>query len=142
MIHKSNLSNLTKLRKQWSTMTIENILRQEDFSAVIEVQGQIGPFVKVARTTDILAGTMKHVEVDGIEILIANVEGCFFAVGDGCPLLNATLSEGTLNKTIVTCPRHLSKFDVTTGRVISGTHSNLPSYEVKVVDDDIFIDMG
>ena len=96
--------------------------------------------VKVAKTRDISVGTMKHVEVDGIEILIANVEGCFFAVGDGCPLLNATLSEGTLNKTIVTCPRHLSTFDVTTGRVISGTRSSLPSYDVKVEGNDLLVD--
>ena len=96
-------------------------------------------FVKVAKTIDIPAGKMKHVEVDGIEILIANVEGKFYAVGDKCPHLNATVSNGTLNKTIVTCPRHLSTFDVTTGRVISGTRSNLPSYDVKVDGDDLLI---
>ncbi|MGD0451104.1 MAG: non-heme iron oxygenase ferredoxin subunit [Candidatus Bathyarchaeia archaeon] len=122
-------------------MTAENIPKQEGFSAVIEVGGQIGSFVKVAKTTDIPAGTMKHVEVDGLEILIANVEGRFYAVGDRCPHLNATLSEGTLNKTIVTCPRHLSTFDVTTGRAISGTRSSLSTYEVKVVGDDLFIDI-
>ena len=96
-------------------------------------------FVKVAKTTDIPVGKMKHVEVDGVEIMIANVEGKFYAVGDRCPHLNATLSEGTLNKTIVTCPRHLSTFDVTTGRAISGTRSNLPTYDVKVDGDDLLI---
>ena len=95
--------------------------------------------VKVAKTTDIPVGKMKHVEVDGIEILIANVEGKFYAVGDRCPHLNARVSEGTLNKTVVTCPRHLSSFDVTTGRVISGTRSSLPSYDVKVDGDDLLI---
>lgn len=69
--------------------------------------------VKVAKTSFISIGKMKHVEVDGMEIMIANVDGKFYAVGDRCPHLNAKLSEGTLNETIVTCPRHLSKFDVT-----------------------------
>ena len=96
--------------------------------------------VKVAKTFDVPVGKMKHVEVDGIEIMIANVEGKFYAVGDRCPHLNAKLSEGTLNKTIVTCPRHLSTFDVTTGRVISGTRSSLPSYDVKVDGDDLLIE--
>jgi nitrite reductase/ring-hydroxylating ferredoxin subunit len=122
-------------------MTAENIPKQEGLSAFIEVGGQIGSFVKVAKTTDIPAGTMKHVEVDGLEILIANIEGKFYAVGDRCSHLNATLSEGTLNKTIVTCPRHLSTFDVTTGRAISGARSSLSTYEVKVVGDDLFIDI-
>lgn len=65
-------------------------------------------FVKVAKTFDVPVGKMKHVEVEGIEIMIATVEGKFYAVGDRCTHLNAKISEGTLNKTIVTCPRHLS----------------------------------
>lgn len=96
-------------------------------------------FVKVAKTFDVPIGKMKHVETDGLELLIANVEGKFYAVGDRCPHLNAKLSEGTLKNTIVICPRHLSSFDVTTGRVISGTHSNLPSYDVKVDGEDLLI---
>ena len=96
-------------------------------------------FVKVAKTNDIPLGKMKHVEIEGMEILIANVEGKFYAVGDRCPHLHAKVSEGTLKNTIVTCPRHLSTFDVTTGRIISGTHSNLPSYDMKVEGDDLLI---
>jgi nitrite reductase/ring-hydroxylating ferredoxin subunit len=45
-----------------------------------------------------------------------------------------------LNKTIVICPKHLSSFDVTTGRVISGTRSSLPSYDVKVDGNDLLVD--
>ena len=123
-------------------MATENISKHEFTSALIELNGRIGTFAKVAKTTDIPSCTMKHVEVDGVELMIANVEGKFYAVGDRCPHLHASMSEGILDKTVVTCPRHLSKFDVTTGRVISGTHSNLPSYEVKVVGDDIFVDIG
>ena len=98
-------------------------------------------FLKVAKTIDIPVGKMKHVDVDGTEILIANVEGKFYAVGDRCPHLNAKVSEGSLNNTIVTCPRHLSTFDVTTGRVISGTRSSLPSYDLKVDGNDLLIEI-
>jgi nitrite reductase/ring-hydroxylating ferredoxin subunit len=97
-------------------------------------------FVKVAKTIDIPVGKMKHVEVDETEILIANVEGKFYAVGDRCPHLNAKVSQGSLNKTAVTCPRHLSSFDVITGRVISGTRSKLPTYDIKVNGDDLLVD--
>ena len=96
--------------------------------------------MKVAKTNDILVGKMKHVEIDGIEILIANVDGKFYAVGDRCPHLNAKISEGTLNNTIVTCHRHLLAFDLTTGRVISGTRSNLPTYDVKIGGNDLLIE--
>jgi nitrite reductase/ring-hydroxylating ferredoxin subunit len=97
-------------------------------------------YVKVAKTFDVPLGKMKHVEIEGLEILIANIEGKYYAVGDRCPHLHGKLSEGTLNKTIVTCPRHLSSFDVTSGRVISGTHSNLTTYDVKVDGDDLLIE--
>jgi nitrite reductase/ring-hydroxylating ferredoxin subunit len=97
-------------------------------------------FVKVAKTIDIPVGKMKHLEVEGMEILIANVEGKFYAVSDRCSHLNAKVSEGTLNGTIVTCPRHLSSFNLTSGRVISGTRSNLPTYEVKVEGDDLLVE--
>jgi nitrite reductase/ring-hydroxylating ferredoxin subunit len=97
--------------------------------------------VKVAKTFDALVGKMKHVEVEGLEILIANVEGKFYAVGDRCPHLNGKLSEGALKNTVVICPRHLSSYDVTTGRVVSGTHSNLLSYDVKVDGEDLLINI-
>ncbi|MGA2681718.1 MAG: Rieske 2Fe-2S domain-containing protein [Candidatus Bathyarchaeia archaeon] len=122
-------------------MATENIPKQVDFSAVIEAWERTATFVKVAKTTDITVGKMMHVEVDGTEILIANVEGKFYAVGDRCPHMSAVLSNGTLNNSIVTCPRHFSSFDVTTGRAISGTRSSLRTYELKVDDNDLFIDI-
>jgi nitrite reductase/ring-hydroxylating ferredoxin subunit len=98
-------------------------------------------FVKVAQTIDIPAGKLMHVEIDGKEILVANVEGKFYAVGDRCPHMSALLSKGILNNTIVTCPRHFASFDVTTGKVISGPTQGLPIYEVKVDDKDLLIDI-
>jgi nitrite reductase/ring-hydroxylating ferredoxin subunit len=121
-------------------MATENISKQVDFSAVIEAWGQTGTFVKFAKTIDVPVGKMMHVEVDGKEILIANVEGKFYAVGDRCPHMNALLSKGTLNNSIVTCPRHFSSFDVITGKAISGNTQGLPVYQVKVDGNDLFID--
>jgi len=77
-------------------------------------------FVEVAKTSGIPPGTMKHVEAGGKELCIVNVNGKFYAIGDRCPHMNASLSMGTLKGTIVTCPLHLSQFDVTTGKKISG----------------------
>jgi len=59
---------------------------------------------------------MKHYEVEGKEILIANVGGSFYAISDRCGHMNARLSSGGLSGNIVTCPQHAAQFDVTTGR--------------------------
>jgi nitrite reductase/ring-hydroxylating ferredoxin subunit len=120
-------------------MVTENIPKQLDFLAVVEAWVPNAGFVKVAEKKDVPAGKMIHVEVDGNEILIANVGGKFYAVGDRCPHLHARVSEGTLNNAIVTCPRHLSTFDVRTGKVLSGTRSNLQTYDVKVEGNNLLI---
>jgi nitrite reductase/ring-hydroxylating ferredoxin subunit len=77
-------------------------------------------YVKVAIKSEIPVGKMKHIEVNEKEIMIANVEGEFYAISDRCGHENARLSMGTLTNTIVTCPMHFATFDVTTGKAISG----------------------
>jgi nitrite reductase/ring-hydroxylating ferredoxin subunit len=77
-------------------------------------------FVEVSKVNEIPAGTMKHVEAGEKELCIANVSGTFYAIGDRCGHQNASLAMGTLQGKIVTCPLHFSRFDVTTGKKISG----------------------
>jgi nitrite reductase/ring-hydroxylating ferredoxin subunit len=61
-------------------------------------------FVEVAKVNEIPDGKMKHFEVDGKEVLIANVDGKFYAISDRCGHMNALLSMGNLAGTTVTCP--------------------------------------
>jgi nitrite reductase/ring-hydroxylating ferredoxin subunit len=76
-------------------------------------------FVEVAKVKDIPDGKMKHVEVDGREVLVANVGGKYFAINDRCGHMNALLSMGNLKGHTVTCPFHGSTFDITTGKKLS-----------------------
>jgi nitrite reductase/ring-hydroxylating ferredoxin subunit len=76
-------------------------------------------FVEVAKVNEIPDGKMKHFEVDGKEVLIANIAGKFYAISDRCGHMNALLSMGNLTGTSVTCPFHGSKFDVVTGKKLT-----------------------
>jgi nitrite reductase/ring-hydroxylating ferredoxin subunit len=76
-------------------------------------------FVEVAKVNEIPDGKMKHFEVDGKEVLIANIAGKFYAISDRCGHMNALLSMGNLTGTTVTCPFHGSKFDVVTGKKLT-----------------------
>jgi nitrite reductase/ring-hydroxylating ferredoxin subunit len=62
---------------------------------------------------------MKHVETDGNEILVANIDGKFHALCDRCAHMNAPLSMGNLTGDAVTCPIHGARFDIKTGKKIS-----------------------
>ena len=97
-------------------------------------------FVKVGELSEVPVGKMKMFKVGEKEYLVANVSGNYYAIGNRCTHASADLSQGSLEGNIVTCPKHKSKFDVTTGKVISGPkmlfiHPKIndePSYEVKV----------
>lgn len=75
-------------------------------------------FKVAGRLNDIPVGTMKHVEIENLEILLANVNGRIYAIDDRCGHMSAPLSRGTLIGTIVECPFHRAQFDVTNGKVI------------------------
>jgi nitrite reductase/ring-hydroxylating ferredoxin subunit len=53
-------------------------------------------------------------------LAVYHVGSRFHACADRCPHAGATLSEGELERGVVTCPRHGSQFDVTTGQRVRG----------------------
>ncbi|MCW5715114.1 MAG: Rieske 2Fe-2S domain-containing protein [Bauldia sp.] len=82
-------------------------------------------------------GTMKTVDLDGVEVVIANVGGECFAFGGICPHEGGSLGDGELHGTTVTCPWHGARFDIRTGAVIDGyTDEPVRVYDV-AVDGDV-----
>ncbi len=61
---------------------------------------------------------MKEVSAQGREILLARVADRYYAADNRCPHLGGRLSQGKLEGSVVTCPRHGSQFDLTDGRVV------------------------
>ncbi len=74
-------------------------------------------FVEAAKVSEVETGKMKSVELKGIDVMIANVDGKYYAMDDRCGHMNAKLSMGVLKGKTVICPFHFAEFDVTTGRV-------------------------
>ncbi len=93
-------------------------------------------WVKATDTTGLAAGKTKKVMVEGIEILFANVSGKYYAIANKCPHMGGSLSEGTMENGIITCPRHGSKFDVKTGKNVG--NAKLLFLKIKVKDDRSF----
>src|SRR5947208_10390834 len=96
--------------------------------------------VAVASTAEIPSGTMKCVAVDRARVLLANVEGRFYAISDICGHRNAPLSRGRLTAHIVECPLHFAQFDVRTGKLVDGPiAADVPVYEVLVEGDTVYL---
>ena len=90
-------------------------------------------FTKVTDIGDILPGTMKSFKVKNVAILVANIEGNYFAMSSECTHAGVDLSKGRLSQNIVTCPHGGSQYDVTTGACKKEpAFKNAEVYNVKV----------
>jgi nitrite reductase/ring-hydroxylating ferredoxin subunit len=74
--------------------------------------------VLVCKSDELRPGTMRAANVEGKEILVANVGGKPYAIGGSCNHAGGPLAEGTLEGAVVTCPWHGSKWDVTNGKLV------------------------
>lgn len=107
-------------------------------------------YIEVAKTSEIPVGAKKVATIEGTEVLIANVDEKYYAIGNKCTHMSGDLFKGTLEGNVVTCPRHGAKFDITTGKVISGPKVPLikpkikdeSSYEIKVEGQSILVRTG
>jgi 3-phenylpropionate/trans-cinnamate dioxygenase ferredoxin subunit len=84
-------------------------------------------FTEVAKIEALKSGTMKAVIVEGREILLTRVGDKYYAVDGRCPHMKGDLSQGKLEGTVVTCPRHGSQFDISNGRVVRWLKGGLMS---------------
>ncbi len=99
--------------------------------------------VVVGKANDIPKGNMVPVKAGGKEILVANVDGEYYAMGDICNHAGANLHEGELNGKEVTCPWHGSKWDVTAGKLIWFPAQLKPAetFKVSVEGDTVYIEV-
>jgi nitrite reductase/ring-hydroxylating ferredoxin subunit len=97
-------------------------------------------FVAVAKAGDLAAGEMKFVAVDSERVVLANVDGAFYALRDACGHRNAPLSRGRLEGHLIECPLHFAQFDVRTGELVDGPVSTaIPVYDVRVDGETIYV---
>ena len=79
-------------------------------------------------------------EVDGKQVLVVNVDGQIFAIGNKCTHRGGPLNEGTLEDKVVTCPWHGGQFDVTTGKAVGPpANTGEPTYSVKIEGNNVMI---
>jgi len=78
-------------------------------------------FVELPGGSEVKSGQMRMFNLGKREVLLARVGDRFYAADNRCPHMGGNLSEGKLEKTVVTCPRHHSQFDLADGHVVRWT---------------------
>lgn len=101
--------------------------------------------------------SMKEFEENGKNVLIAYVDGQFYAIGSKCTHLGCKLVKGKLESNILTCPCHGSQFNITDGKVVNwipnwgkalsvmtkkiGFAKNLKSYKTVIEKDSLLVEI-
>jgi 3-phenylpropionate/trans-cinnamate dioxygenase ferredoxin subunit len=102
--------------------------------------------IKACLMEDVPLNEMREASILGRVLLLANVDGQFYAMDGTCSHQFANLSLGSRDGFIVTCPLHGAQFDIRTGKVVKragpGERTNdLRAYRVVIADGCLNIDM-
>lgn len=92
-------------------------------------------FVEITPASELPNGERLFLEIEGKAIVIFNIAGQLFAIGDVCTHDDGPLGDGDLESYNIVCPRHGAEFDVRTGKVMQmPAVVDIPAYPVKVVE--------
>lgn len=92
-------------------------------------------YTQIAPLTDFPSGERLFVELDGKPIVVFNLAGTLFAIGDVCTHDNGPLGDGEVDEHEVVCPRHGARFDLRSGKATSlPAVVDIPAYAVRLVD--------
>jgi 3-phenylpropionate/trans-cinnamate dioxygenase ferredoxin subunit len=101
------------------------------------------PYIRVADVDELPPGKMRRIEIGQRRILLANVDGRFYATDDVCTHEDASLSTGSLKGEWVKCPLHGSRFSVRTGEVVDQpAEVGLRTFAVRVDANAVCVDPG
>ena len=99
------------------------------------------PRILVGKATDVPAGEGRVVEAGGRTLAVFNVAGRYYALDNECPHRGGPLGEGDLEGTLISCPWHGWRWDVTTGANANNPAVRVPCVPVTLEDGEIFVDL-
>ncbi len=96
---------------------------------------------RVASTRDLRDGEMTAVLVGGKKVLLAKVDGVFYATAARCPHWGGPLPEGTLHGPRLLCPWHKATYDVRSGDLLEPPSlDGIAAFRVRVEGEDVYVD--
>ncbi len=92
-------------------------------------------YVEIAPVSELPNGERLFVDVGDRPIVVFNIAGQYFAIGDVCTHDDGPLGDGDLEGFNIVCPRHGAEFDIRSGKVMQmPAVVDIPAYPVRVVE--------
>jgi nitrite reductase/ring-hydroxylating ferredoxin subunit len=99
-------------------------------------------WIKVCNSDSLDQGEMFTFDHNEKKLLLTNMNGKIFATDRICTHAEADLSNGILTENGLTCPLHLSVFNMDDGAPQNPPAENpLQTYRTKIEDNNIFIEV-
>ena len=96
----------------------------------------------LCEASTIREGMCKAFRVGARGVALYNVDGVFYATQDFCRHKGGSLGKGTLEGSVVRCPLHGWKFNVTSGDCLTHPHcKRLQLFVVEVVDGEVVVEL-
>ena len=99
----------------------------------------MGEFVRVASINDLDDDETMQVDVGDESVLLARLEGEFYAIGEECTHDGGPLSQGWVEDGRVECPLHGTEFDFKSGEFTEPAADPVKAYPVRVEGDDVLV---
>lgn len=97
-------------------------------------------YIEIGPASELSNGQRLFVQVGDRPIVVFNIAGQFFAIGDICTHDDGPLGDGDLEGFNIICPRHGAEFDVRTGKAMQmPAVVDIPAYPVQVREGQIFV---
>jgi 3-phenylpropionate/trans-cinnamate dioxygenase ferredoxin subunit len=92
-------------------------------------------YIEIAPVEELPNGERLFVDIGDTPVVVFNIAGEIFAIGDLCTHDDGPLGDGDIEDFNVVCPRHGAEFDVRTGKAVSmPAVVDIPAFPVRVVD--------
>jgi nitrite reductase/ring-hydroxylating ferredoxin subunit/Fe-S cluster biogenesis protein NfuA len=75
----------------------------------------------------------------GHDILLIRIDGRVMAFRNQCPHMSMSLDKGLVEGSVITCPWHGFRFDLSTGECLTAPHVQLEPFPVRVEDRRVWV---
>lgn len=87
-------------------------------------------------------GSRETFDLDGVQALLLNVDGEYFAIEDKCSHAEVELNGGVVEGETIACPLHGAKFCLKSGKALTPpAYEDIETFSVRVVDGVIQVQL-
>ena len=97
--------------------------------------------MQAGRVDEVAPGERVSVVSGDRKVVVFNIEGDLYALDASCVHTGGPLEEGVVRKGVVTCPWHLHRYEIATGRRVDMPGAGQGTYPVIIEGGEIIVEV-